>query len=236
MLPQPHAGRNRAGTLPLPVAMTPRLCTSFARQRRGTAGGEFALLLPLLVLMIMGLADTVRRTLAQTDADVVAQTGALMAQARGFNVARIGAAMVAHDAGISVDSIVLLACSSAPSGRDKDKGNEEGSGHANGNAKAGRHGRGNPWGRHRYQRRNAIAVRRAAPGRSDRYRAGAAGMTGLAQVRRGTAAVEFALVAPVLVAILVGLVELAAWNWGAAETRDLAARAALCRGGSRFDS
>jgi Flp pilus assembly protein TadG len=53
-------------------------------------------------------------------------------------------------------------------------------------------------------------------------------MTGLANDRRGAAAVEFALVAPLLVAILVGLVELAAWSWGAAETRDLVARAARC--------
>ncbi len=50
----------------------------------------------------------------------------------------------------------------------------------------------------------------------------------LGQDRSGAAAVEFALVAPLLVAILVGLVELAAWSWGAAATRDLAARAARC--------
>jgi len=53
-------------------------------------------------------------------------------------------------------------------------------------------------------------------------------MIGLAHDRRGAAVVEFALVAPLLIAILVGLVELAAWSWGAAESRDLAARAARC--------
>ena len=53
-------------------------------------------------------------------------------------------------------------------------------------------------------------------------------MIGLARDRHGAAAVEFALVAPLLVAVLVGSVELAAWSWGAAQARDLAARAARC--------
>lgn len=46
--------------------------------------------------------------------------------------------------------------------------------------------------------------------------------------RSGAAAVEFALVAPLLLTLLIGTVELSRWAWGAASTRDLAARAARC--------
>lgn len=46
--------------------------------------------------------------------------------------------------------------------------------------------------------------------------------------RRGAAAVEFALVTPVLLALVIGIVELAHWGWGAAATRALAADALRC--------
>jgi Flp pilus assembly pilin Flp len=46
--------------------------------------------------------------------------------------------------------------------------------------------------------------------------------------RRGAAAVEFALVAPLFLSLLIGTAELSRWAWGAAATRDLAARAARC--------
>jgi Flp pilus assembly pilin Flp len=48
------------------------------------------------------------------------------------------------------------------------------------------------------------------------------------QDRRGAAALEFALVAPIFLALVIGTVETARWAWGAAATRDLAARAARC--------
>jgi Flp pilus assembly protein TadG len=53
-------------------------------------------------------------------------------------------------------------------------------------------------------------------------------MTGLATCRRGAATLEFALVAPLFLALSFGTLELAHWAWGAAATRDLAARAARC--------
>lgn len=46
--------------------------------------------------------------------------------------------------------------------------------------------------------------------------------------RSGAAAVEFALVTPVLLALIIGISELARWGWGAAATRALAAEAARC--------
>jgi hypothetical protein len=45
---------------------------------------------------------------------------------------------------------------------------------------------------------------------------------------RGTAALEFALVAPCFLMLVCGTVELSHWAWGAAATRDMAARAARC--------
>lgn len=48
------------------------------------------------------------------------------------------------------------------------------------------------------------------------------------QDRRGAAALEFALVAPIFLTLVIGTVETARWAWGAAATRDLAARAARC--------
>jgi Flp pilus assembly protein TadG len=56
-------------------------------------------------------------------------------------------------------------------------------------------------------------------------------MTRLGALRRnrsGAAAVEFALVAPLFLSLVIGTVELSRWAWGAAATRDLAARAARC--------
>jgi Flp pilus assembly pilin Flp len=46
--------------------------------------------------------------------------------------------------------------------------------------------------------------------------------------RQGAAMLEFALIAPLFLTIVCGTVELSRWAWGAAATRDLAARAARC--------
>ena len=44
----------------------------------------------------------------------------------------------------------------------------------------------------------------------------------------GAAALEFALVAPLFLTLIIGTVELAHWAWGAAATRGLAAGTARC--------
>ena len=45
---------------------------------------------------------------------------------------------------------------------------------------------------------------------------------------RGVAALEFALIAPLFLGLVMGTIELARWSWGAAATRDMAARAVRC--------
>lgn len=53
-------------------------------------------------------------------------------------------------------------------------------------------------------------------------------MRRLLACRRGAAALEFALVAPLLLTMLAGTVELARWGWGAAALRSAAAEGARC--------
>jgi hypothetical protein len=53
-------------------------------------------------------------------------------------------------------------------------------------------------------------------------------MRRLASCRRGAAALEFALVAPLLLTMLAGTVEMARWGWGAAALRSAAAEGARC--------
>lgn len=53
-------------------------------------------------------------------------------------------------------------------------------------------------------------------------------MTPLRHCRAGAAALEFALVAPLFVTIIAGMVEVARWGWGAAALRDAAAGGARC--------
>jgi Flp pilus assembly protein TadG len=53
-------------------------------------------------------------------------------------------------------------------------------------------------------------------------------MMRLVRNRAGATMLEFALVAPVFLALVGGTIELSRWALGAAATRDLAARAARC--------
>ena len=46
--------------------------------------------------------------------------------------------------------------------------------------------------------------------------------------RRGAAALEFALIAPLFLMLVCGTMELSRWAWGAAAVRDAAARGARC--------
>ena len=88
--------------------------------RRGTATIEFALILPIMVLLVMELADEVRRTLAAMDVDAVAATGAMWAVRHGPDGARMRAAMAAQDGAVEAQIRIVVcdgACRGLPAGR-----------------------------------------------------------------------------------------------------------------------
>lgn len=63
-----------------------------------------------MVLLVMGLADTVRRTLAEMDVEAVAATGAMQAARHDFDAGRIRAAMLAQDESVEALRIGVLQC------------------------------------------------------------------------------------------------------------------------------
>lgn len=80
----------------------------FYHDRCGTAAIEFALVAPVLVLLVLGLADAVRQILAAMDVDTAASAGAMAALAGG-EAGRIDAAIDAQD--VTVRRVVEhLAC------------------------------------------------------------------------------------------------------------------------------
>lgn len=96
------------------------LPASLMQNRYGTATIEFALILPIMVLLVLGLADTVRRNLAMIDVDAAVHEGADAALRYGFDSGRIRAAMATTTADISTDSVDLVECEAAKGGKYRD--------------------------------------------------------------------------------------------------------------------
>lgn len=95
---------------------------SLARDRRGTAAIEFALVLPVMLLLGVGLVDTVFRNLLMIDVEMAADTGTRMALLAGTSQDRIAGAMAGFaDAGLEME-ITALQCASRekPGKKDKD--------------------------------------------------------------------------------------------------------------------
>lgn len=83
---------------------------------RGTAALEFALVLPVLVALALGLAGNVRRSLAEIDADAAAGAAALVALEQGYHPAALAAAARAADPEARVEAIRLIDCSRSCAG------------------------------------------------------------------------------------------------------------------------
>jgi hypothetical protein len=89
--------------------------------RCGTAALEFALVLPVLAALALGLVGNVRGSLAEIDADAAANAAALMALERGYAPEALAAAVRAADPLARVEAIRLIdcprACAALPAGR-----------------------------------------------------------------------------------------------------------------------
>lgn len=89
--------------------------------RSGTAALEFALVLPVMAALVLGLVGNVRRSLAEIDADAAASAAALVALDRGYAPEALAAAARAADPLVRVEDIRLIdcprACAALPAGR-----------------------------------------------------------------------------------------------------------------------
>lgn len=88
----------------------------FLSDRRGTAAIEFALLAPVLVLLAIGLADGIRKNLAQIDLDSAATAGAAFARDRGGDPDATIAAMTSAVSRRHHAQVELLVCTEKPAG------------------------------------------------------------------------------------------------------------------------
>ena len=83
-----------------------------ASNRRGTATIEFAFVAPVMVLLVIGLADGVRRNLMMIDLDAAAHTGACATLVYGLDSNRIADVVAAQDVMVKT-SVALIDCTNA---------------------------------------------------------------------------------------------------------------------------
>jgi hypothetical protein len=98
---------------------------SLAHDRRGTAAIEFALILPVMMLLGLGLVDTVLRNLLMIDVEMAADVGARMALHAGATPYQVADAMAGLGVAGLEPKMTVFQCGSKKKSDEKDKEKED---------------------------------------------------------------------------------------------------------------
>ncbi|MBC7504642.1 MAG: pilus assembly protein [Sandarakinorhabdus sp.] len=98
---------------------------SLARDRRGTAAIEFALILPVMMLLGVGLVDTVLRNLLMMDVEMAADVGARMALRVGATPHQVADAMTELGVAGLEPRMTVFKCGSTQTDDKNHKNNDQ---------------------------------------------------------------------------------------------------------------